>query len=185
MSKNRKGGIYVIRDLGLMALGIFVAVAMAGSGGVEEILAKTQTTRFLGSFLAGLFFVSIFTVVPAGVVIVELTKSGALWEVALIGGLGALVGDLLIFRFVRDSLADDLFYLLKKVGIKRLSAILRLKAARWVMPFVGALIVASPLPDEIGLTMMGLVRLKTIYFIPISFALNSLGILVIGLVARI
>ena len=55
---------------------------------------------------------------------------------------------------------------------------------RWFLMGVGALIIALPLPDEIGLVMMGLSRMKARHLIPISFVLNSLGIALVGLVAR-
>jgi len=45
--------------------------------------------------------------------------------------------------------------------------------------------VISPLPDELGLAMMGLSKMKTSLFIPISFILNSLGILAIGLITKL
>ncbi|KKR47070.1 MAG: hypothetical protein UT80_C0011G0001, partial [Parcubacteria group bacterium GW2011_GWC1_40_13] len=67
---------------------------------------------------------------------------------------------------------------------KRLFSIFRPKLFKWLIPFIGALIIASPLPDEAGLAMMGLSKMKTSVFIPISFALNFLGILAIGLFAK-
>ena len=62
--------------------------------------------------------------------------------------------------------------------------ILHLKFFKWLIPFMGALVVASPLPDEIGLAMMGFSKIRTSLFIPISFLLNFLGILVIGFIAK-
>jgi len=61
---------------------------------------------------------------------------------------------------------------------------LHLRLFRWSMVLFGALVIASPLPDEIGLAMMGLSKVKTLLFIPISFSLNAFGILIIGLIAR-
>ncbi|OGG78335.1 hypothetical protein A3A36_01445 [Candidatus Kaiserbacteria bacterium RIFCSPLOWO2_01_FULL_52_12b] len=63
-------------------------------------------------------------------------------------------------------------------------SIFRPRLFKWLIPFVGALIIASPLPDEAGLAMMGLSKMKTSVFIPISFALNFLGILAIGIFAK-
>ena len=70
--------------------------------------------------------------------------------------MGAVIGDLVIFRFVRDHIAEDLSYLLRTAPKQRFSAILRVRSARWLMMFVGAVIVASPLTDELGLTLMAL-----------------------------
>jgi hypothetical protein len=55
---------------------------------------------------------------------------------------------------------------------------------RLVSLFVGGLIIASPLPDELGISVWGFSKLKTAWFIPLSFFCNFVGILLIGAVAR-
>lgn len=179
---NQKNNL--TRDLEIIILSIVIAVILAKTGVLRDLLTSTQEWRFAGSLLAGMFFVSIFTAAPAAVVLVGIAQSNSVWEVALFGGIGALIGDLLIFRFIKDRLAEDIRWLIMKTKQERLVSIFRLKLFRWLVPFIGALVVASPLPDEIGLTMMGLSKMKTAVFIPISFTLNFLGILVIGLIAR-
>ncbi len=73
--------------------------------------------------------------------------------------------------------------LIKKEG-KRLDRIFHLRFFRFFIPFIGALIIASPFPDEIGLAMMGIVKLEPKFLVPISFILNSIGILILLLVAQ-
>ena len=58
------------------------------------------------------------------------------------------------------------------------------KLLKSLFPFLGALLIASPLPDEFGVALMGLAKMPTSEFVPISFSLNFLGILVIGVLAR-
>jgi len=41
---------------------------------------------------------------------------------------------------------------------------------------VGALIIISPLPDELGVSLMGISKLKWYRFLLLSFTLNTLGI---------
>jgi hypothetical protein len=41
---------------------------------------------------------------------------------------------------------------------------------------LGALIIASPLPDEFGLALMGISRMRALVLMPISFVMNALGI---------
>jgi len=174
----------VVRDLGIMVFSIIIAIILAKTGALASILTSTQEWRLLGSLVAGIFFVSIFTAAPAGVVLFEIAAVNSIWEVALFGGIGALIGDLIIFRFIKDGLSEDIHWLIRKTKQERLTSIFRLKLFRWLIPFIGALIVASPLPDEIGLAMMGLSKMKMSVFIPISFALNFFGILIIGLFAN-
>ncbi|OWK27181.1 MAG: hypothetical protein US76_00825 [Parcubacteria group bacterium GW2011_GWA2_38_13b] len=179
---NRKNNLK--RDLEIIIFSIIIAVILVQTEILKDLLISVQEWRFLGSLLAGIFFVSIFTVAPSAVILVEIMQSNPIWEVALFGGIGALIGDLLIFSFIKESLTEDIKLIINKNKYERLISIFHLKFFRWFVPFIGALVVASPLPDEIGLAMMGLSKMKTVIFIPISFILNFLGILVIGLIAK-
>ena len=181
--ENQKNNL--MRDLGIIILSIIVAVLLIKTGTIEEILLRTQDLWFLGSFIAGMFFTSVFTVAPAIVALGEIAQSSqSVLPIALFGGLGALCGDLIIFRFMRDRFGEDIMRLIRNSGNGRLRSIVRLKSFRWLTFFLGALVIASPLPDELGLIMMGFSKTKTSLFIPVSFVFNSLGILVIGLIAK-
>jgi len=183
MRKKIRSGL--LSDLAIIILSVFVAINLAESGSIERFLAQTEGIIFLGSFLAGLFFTSIFTVAPAMVAIVEIAKTGLpLWELAIFGGLGAMLGDLVIFRFVRDRISEDISLLIKERR-GRWNKIFRLKSFRWIAAFLGAVVVASPLPDEAGLMLMGFAKMKTRNFLPLSFILNSVGILVIGILSKL
>lgn len=179
--KNSGGNLF--RDLAIVLFSVLIAIIMSKAGIFKGLLG-TGAFGLLGSFIAGLFFTSVFTVAPSTVAFSEITHTEPLFYTVLLGGLGAMIGDLVIFRFIKDSLADDLSKLIKHSPMKRLASVFKLKFFRWFIAFLGALVIASPLPDEIGLAMMGLTKVKTAVFIPLSFALNSLGILVICLVAR-
>jgi hypothetical protein len=47
---------------------------------------------------------------------------------------------------------------------------------KWISPILGALIIASPLPDEFGLALLGLSRTRISILIPVSFIMNFLGV---------
>ncbi|MBI2048173.1 MAG: hypothetical protein HYT27_03460 [Parcubacteria group bacterium] len=173
------------KDIGIIVLSVIVAIILIKTGAIEEILKQTRDLWFLDSFIAGMFFTSVFTTVPAIVALGEIAQSSqSVLLVAIFGGLGALCGDLIIFRFMRDRFGEDILCLIRNSGNGRLRSIFRLKSFRWLTFFFGALVIASPLPDELGLTMMGFSKTKTSLFIPVSFIFNFLGILAIGLVAK-
>lgn len=170
--------------MAIIALSVSVAVVLAKTGALNDLLSSAREWRFVGSLLAGIFFVSIFTAAPAGVVLFEIATTTPAWEVAFFGAIGALVGDWIMFRFIRDSLAVNVNGPFKKKHAKRLARLVRQNPFRWLVPLVGALIVASPLPDEIGLAMMGFSKMRAAVFVPTAFLLNFFGILTIGLIAR-
>ena len=174
----------LVRDLVLVIFSILIAIILAKTGALQDLITSTQEVRFIGSFIPGIFFVSVFTAAPATVALGEIAQSNSIITVAIIGGLGSLIGDLLIFRFVRDKVSQDFSYLVKLSRTERFFSVFKLKLFRWLIPFVGALIVASPFPDEVGLAMLGLSKTKTSVFIPLSFFLNLIGILIIGLIAK-
>ena len=172
----------LVRDLAIIIAGIAGGIVIASTNGVGHILTATKGTIIVTSVLAGGFFVSLFTAVPAAVVLVELMAANSFWEVVGWATVGALIGDLLIFLFIEDSLNGDVQYLVRKIK-KRHIRWFHSRFLRWIMPMIGAVIVASPFPDELGISMMGLSKMPLIFFIPISLTLNFLGILALGLLA--
>ena len=174
----------LVRDLAIVALSILIAIILAATGALESLITLSQGVKFIGSFIAGILFVSVFTVAPATVAFGEIAQTNSVVWVAVIGGLGALAGDLIIFRFVKDKLSENILSIIKTSKAGKLQAIYKVKSLKWVIPLVGALIIASPLPDELGVAILGLSKVKSSVFIPLSFLLNSSGILIICLIAK-
>lgn len=172
-------------DLAIIVLSIVIAFIMVRTELFSEFLLKTSSFKIIGSLIAGLFFTSVFTTAPAVVTLGEIAKHNSLFETALFGAIGALLGDLIIFRFIRDRLSDHFMELMKhERWWKRVRMVFKLKYFRWITFLIGGIILASPFPDELGITILGFTKVKTKHFIPISFLFNFLGILCIGLIAR-
>ncbi len=167
------------------ALFIFVVVLFA-SGTVEftQLLSALGTLGYVGAFLAGIFFVSSFTVGPAAVILFHLGSVGPLWSLSLIAGLGAAFGDVLIFRFLKDGVYKELAPRFSKLSESRLSRALQSPKWRWVLPILGGIIIASPFPDEIGIALMGFSSVRWWQFFPLAVVLNSIGIFFVLGVAR-
>lgn len=174
----------IVRNTFYLLGSIIGAYLLVRLGTVDNFLDSVSGLTHVGSFLAGMFFTSLFTTVPAMVVLGELALSTPLWIVALFGGLGAVVGDYILFLIVRQGLSKDVEYLIAHSGFKRFKKIFHTKLLHHMLPFLGALVLASPLPDEIGLAMLGFSKVDKDRFLLISLAMNSFGIYMIGLVAR-
>jgi hypothetical protein len=63
--------------------------------------------KIIGAFIAGMFFTSIFTTAPALATLGELGLVHNPVVIAIIGGLGAVIGDMVIFKFVRDRFVQE------------------------------------------------------------------------------
>lgn len=167
------------KNLTLFFGSLLLVVFLRRVGVFEEIVSGLGDFGYIGAFFAGMMGVLTFTVSFGVVLLLELAGNLTIWEVGLIAGIGAVFGDFLIFRFVRGGLLKEIEPLYNQFGRKYLNHLLCTKYFSWTLPFVGALIVASPLPDELGVTLMGISRLKTWQFVLISFALNVFGITLI------
>ena len=175
----------LLRDISVVFLSVLVALVLIKTDAINSMLGATRAAGFTGSFIAGIFFVSIFTSVPATVALAELSLHHSLYWTAFFGGLGALAGDIAIFRLVRGSVLSNLLYRSfqnKESGL--LMRFFRHKTVGWATKILGAIIVASPFPDEIGLALMGLTGIPIRTLMPLSFLLNFAGILAVGITAR-
>jgi hypothetical protein len=185
MKTNNRTNGFLLHDVLIIAISIVVAVLLVQTDALVTILLSARELEVLGSFIAGMFFTSVFTTAPAIVTLGEIAHANSILVVALFGALGAVVGDVIIFRFIRDRFSEHLLQLAKHTGIgKRTKILLKLKLFRWVSFFVGGLIIASPFPDELGISMLGFSKMRTSWFIPLSFTFNFIGIFLIGLIAR-
>ncbi len=181
MRKERKR---VILDLLLIATSVIAAFLLLASEESRALLAQFSTLGHAGSFLSGMLFTSIFTTAPSMVLIGELAQHQSALPIALWGGLGAALGDYALFRLMRGRLSRDVRFLLRHTRPERWPLICKTCLSRRFLPLLGALTIASPLPDELGLALLGLSNIKTSRFLPLSFTLNAVGIFVIALVAR-
>lgn len=184
MTSSHKNNPFV-HDISIVALSIVIAVILVEADILSSVLVSTAGFSFLGSFIAGIFFTSVFTTAPAIVTLGEIAKQGSLFTTALYGAFGAVIGDIVIFQFIRDELSEHFVVLVKHNSYwKRFRTLFRLKYFRWFTFMLGGLIIASPFPDELGIGLLGFSKMKTTSFIPISFLFNFLGILAIGLIAK-
>lgn len=185
-SANSDAHPHVLRDLGIIVINVVLAIYMAETGIVNKILDYSSNLGVISIFIAGMLFTSVFTVAPASVVLFQMSQTSPVVIVAFIGALGALLGDMLIFKFVRDSLSEDIIAIFKRFNRKnRFKFLLKLSYLRWLVVFLGGLIIASPLPDELGLMLMGFSKLDSKLFALLSFFFNLLGIALIGYFARV
>lgn len=174
-----------IKDVGIIALSVVLAVILVRTDALVGILTRTEELEFWGSFITGIFFTSIFTTAPAIVTLGEIAQEYPIFLTALAGASGAVVGDLIIFRFVKERFSEHLMAVFgTQGGRRRIAHLLKVRSFRWLTFLVGGLIIASPLPDELGVALLGFSKMKISGFIALSFIFNFIGILLIGIAAR-
>ena len=173
------------RNTAFLILSISLFIYFLESSHVQFFIKSIGGLGYIGSFISGLFFVSVFTVAPASAVLFDIAKTTLNpYLVALFAGLGAVFGDYLILRILKDRVFEELMPLFKKMRGSFLETIFSSPFFAWLIPLIGAAIIASPLPDEIGIGLMGLSKIKNWQFILLTFLLNSIGIFIIVSLAR-
>ncbi len=146
---------------------------------ISGAILKIGALGYFGVFLTGIFFVSTFTVAPSAIILFRLASTMNIWAVALVAGLGASFGDFVIFRFLKDNVFEEMKPVFRRVTGERLQKLFETPYFGQLSMVLGAIIIASPLPDETGLALLGLSKIKPWQFLLLSFILNAIGIFIV------
>ena len=139
----------------------------------------------VGAFFAGVMYVYGFTAAYGTAIFLILAKGNDLVMTGLVAGAGALLGDILIFKFLRRSFSDELLLLSKEKFFAEIGKKLPLGTKKFFLPAIGGLIIASPLPDELGILLLAASPVvSTKNFAAISYILKTAGILFILFVGK-
>lgn len=180
MEAKKRHNNWRYKNITLVLFSIIGALFLSRLETFHSFLLHLGNFGYLGAFIAGILFVSTFTVATGALILLVLAETLSAYEIGLIAGLGAVVGDVIIFHFVKDNLASEITDMYNHIDRgNHLNKIFHSKYFSWMLPVLGSLIIASPLPDELGVTLMGLSKTKTVKFVVISYFLNSLGIFLI------
>lgn len=163
----------------ILALSIVGAFVLSQQGFFRNGLLSLGVFGYLGAFMGGILFTSSFTVFFSLAILTTLSGELSLIPMVLIAGFGALVGDHIFLRFFKDEIIKDLEPIYEQFGGSHLHKILHTKYFTWTLPVIGAAIIATPLPNEIGISLLSLGNMSRPKFLLISYCLNTLGILII------
>ncbi|OGD83200.1 hypothetical protein A2572_01955 [Candidatus Collierbacteria bacterium RIFOXYD1_FULL_40_9] len=164
----------------MAVLSIIIAIILYKSETFHSFLLHLGGLGYIGAFIAGILFVWTFTAATSALVLLILAETLSPVEIGFIAGLGAVIGDMLIFRLVKDGLVNEIEDIYNHVDHKKhLKKLFHSKYFNWMLPVLGGIIIASPLPDEIGVSLMGISKMGTIKFAFLSYVLNSAGIFLI------
>jgi hypothetical protein len=183
MANERKRSELAV-NVCMVAASVFLAIVLARSGAFAALITATEGVRILGSFVAGFFFTSVLTTAPAIVAISLIAQSEPLPVVVFAGSLGAMLGDVALFSLLKQEAFSDFMHLFSHPKHRRLAKLFRTKLVCSLLALAGMVVIASPLPDELGLVLLGASRISVHLLAPISFVFNALGILVIAFVGR-
>lgn len=167
---------YKYKGLALIFISILLAIFLSKYNFLNNGLFNLRHIPLIGSFLAGIFYVSAFTAALGILMLSDLSTTLHPIEIALLAGLGGAVGDFVIFRFFKGNLMEEITPIYNRFGGKHLTRLMYHRYFRWGLPIVGAIIIASPFPDEIGIGLLGVSKIKSYQFVILSFLLDATGV---------
>jgi len=169
--------------LALLVICIILAYIVFKNPYVSGFVSNLGILGYFGTFIAGILFAFGFSAPFAAGYFITLNP-GNIWIAGIVGGAGALAGDMFIFNFIKTSFKKEFENLKKTKATRKIEGFLKdsigKKARLYVMYALAGLFIASPLPDEIGVIMLaGMTRINAKVLAVISFILNTLGIIII------
>jgi len=170
---------YEYKHTTLAILAIAAFVLLLDTALVQALLAYIEHLGIPGIVLTGLLFVSFFTVAPATVLLIALTEDYNPLTIAFYAAIGSLVGDWIILKVFEEKVGYELKPLAKKWKLLTFFRLLKRKKNRERTTLLGMVVIASPLPDEIGIGLLGISHLPIISLLIITFLLNAAGILIL------
>ncbi len=164
-------------NLFLLLGGLIFAFILSRLPFFQSLVAEIEKISYLGAALSGLLFTSTFTAATGALLLLNFAQTLDPFWLILCAVSGALLGDILIFLFVKDKVSEDITPIYERFLAKNhLQKIVRTKYFSWTLPVIGALIIASPFPDELGISLMGLSSMNLLEFLLVSLFSHSFGI---------
>lgn len=143
---------------------------------VTAVLEWFKNVGLLGGFIGGIMSVSMFTTAPAVVLLISIADHINPWQLIFVASIGSVLGDWLIIKFLEDEVAEEVKPLLKKFHILPLIRKFQRSRSRWIVSVLGAIVLALPLPDEFGIALMDISKVKRRHLLIICFILNLIGL---------
>ncbi len=129
----------------------------------------------IGVFVAGMLYTFSFTASLGALLLVSIAHDFSPGIIAVVGGIGALISDLTILKFINNDLHKEVLRLSKSRAAKWLGATPVFRN-RWFRDALGALVIASPLPDEMGVAILASTKIKEDAFMYLAFIADMVGI---------
>lgn len=167
----------IVGGIAIFTAIIFISYLIVVSGIIVDWSARGGAWWLGLTFIAGLLYTTFSTIPIATAIFVSLghTTLPIGWT-ALIGGLGAVLGDAGLFSAIRMSILDIAGEYLARKTHGYFAKTMHRPVVRLLAIVVGGLVVASPLPDELGMAIMGMTQIRTRYILLLSYLFNVASI---------
>jgi uncharacterized membrane protein YdjX (TVP38/TMEM64 family) len=180
------------KNLAILFLTTMASVYILTVPEISQIIRYSGGLGYLGAFLAGFFFSIMFTAPLATVTLMLLGNVHDPIAVTVIASFGTVIANFATYFFVRrsiDTLTAETLEL--KLLVERYNPLhftkegtLLNKIKTYMVPVFAGFILASPLPDEVVIGMLGAAHYDTKKMAVFSFVAHFIGILALVYLGR-
>ena len=152
------------------------------TGSLQKFLENLGSYGYFGGFISGFLFTYGVTTPFSIAAFFILAKDLNIWILTLLGTLGGLIGEYFIYNFAKKEAGKSVkLYKNKKIKMPQIKS----KLLRKLSPLIVAIIVATPLPDELAAFFCGIEKYDLRDFLILTFISKFIGILFIVYLGRI
>ncbi|MBI2542581.1 MAG: hypothetical protein HYW24_00115 [Candidatus Aenigmarchaeota archaeon] len=185
---------FMHQNIIILVLGLVFAYFLAHSGLIYAVTEFLAQFGYLSALLLGFLFSYGALTAASAVAIFVISKSFNPVLIALIAGLGAMISNFLIYRFIKEDVLEEVkFIFSREMGFDverfehRLNQrVYRSKFLQAAIPAISGILVSLPLPTEVFVSVLWAIARydakKVLFF---SFLFSFLGILNIALLSRV
>jgi len=154
----------------------------------QSLLYSLEKYPYISIFITGFLF-SFGFLTPLAIGFFLTFPISNIFMASIVAGIGGALSDLLIFKLIRLSFMDEFLRLEKTKPLRELAHAFKYKPLHkfkaYVLYISAGIIIASPLPDELGVTMLaGLSAIKPRLLAILSFIVKTIGIYLMLLLAQ-
>ena len=138
---------------------------------------------YFGTFLAGLLYPYALTSAAGTGILLILAKEQNFLLAEVIAGIGALISDIILFLFVKRTFNDEVQKLSKETVVRTVNRWIPASVRAYLLVTFAGLLIASPLPTEIGIMLMTTIKnISVKKFAIIVYILHASAIFIILLI---
>jgi BASS family bile acid:Na+ symporter len=176
-----------IKNILFLFISLFLTYILSQSPNFHNFIINFGSSfGIISSFFAGMLFASTFTITLGALILINLNNFLPLIPLTISAIIGAVLTDIFIYKFIKHQVTDNVLPIFEKINHKsHLYKLLHTPYFSWTLSIVGIIVIASPLPDELGVSLLGLSQIKSSRFILITFLSHTVGVTSLLMAARV
>jgi hypothetical protein len=159
------------RNIFLLSLGLLLTYFLYRSPFFPNLISFLVRFGYLGGLLGGFLFSSTFTAGIGLLLLLSLAPHLNLFGLVSAGALGAVLTDIIVFFLVRKKIDEHV-----SPGLRKL---IHSRYFSWTLPLIGAFIIVSPLPNELGVSLFSIAHAPPEEFAFVSLLSHTLTIFLV------